>query len=35
LQELAATGRSEFLFTASPLPVAGGTGSPISPTALL
>jgi kynurenine formamidase len=35
LQELAATGRGEFLFTASPLPVVGGTGSPISPTAVL
>ncbi len=32
---LAATGRHEFMFAASPLPVAGGTGSPISPMALL
>ncbi len=35
LQELAATGRTQFLFAASPLPVAGGTGSPISPIAVL
>jgi kynurenine formamidase len=35
LQPLAATGRSEFLFAASPLPVVGGTGSPISPMAIL
>lgn len=35
LQELAATGRSQFLFAASPLPVVGGTGSPISPVAVL
>jgi kynurenine formamidase len=35
LQPLAATGRSEFLFAASPLPVVGGTGSPISPMAVL
>ena len=32
---LAATGRAEFFFAASPLPVAGGTGSPISPMAVL
>ncbi|MGE0418421.1 MAG: cyclase family protein [Acetobacteraceae bacterium] len=35
LQSLAETGRHEFLFAASPLPVTGGTGSPISPMALL
>jgi kynurenine formamidase len=35
LQQLAATGRAQFLFAASPLPVAGGTGSPISPIAVL
>jgi kynurenine formamidase len=32
---LAATGRAEFMFAASPLPVVGGTGSPISPMAVL
>ena len=35
LQELATTGRHEFLFVASPLPVVGGTGSPINPIAIL
>jgi kynurenine formamidase len=35
LDSLAATGRFEFLFAASPLPVVGGTGSPISPMAVL
>ncbi len=35
LKPLADTGRHEFLFAASPLPVLGGTGSPISPMALL
>jgi kynurenine formamidase len=35
LQPLAATGRHSFLFAASPLPVVGGTGSPISPMAIL
>jgi len=35
LQPLAAAGRPAFLFAASPLPVAGGTGSPISPIAIL
>jgi kynurenine formamidase len=35
LHELAMTGRPEFLFVASPLPVVGGTGSPINPTAIL
>jgi kynurenine formamidase len=35
LHELAATGRHEFMFVASPLPVLGGTGSPINPIAIL
>ena len=35
LHQLAATGRREFLFAASPLPVVGGTGSPINPMAIL
>jgi kynurenine formamidase len=35
LKALAATGRHMFLFAASPLPVVGGTGSPISPMAIL
>jgi kynurenine formamidase len=35
LHDLAAAGRAEFMFAASPLPVAGGTGSPISPMAVL
>ena len=35
LKPLADTGRHTFLFTASPLPVVGGTGSPISPMAIL
>ncbi len=35
LKHLADSGRSTFLFAASPLPVTGGTGSPISPMALL
>jgi kynurenine formamidase len=35
LQELAMTNRHEFLFIASPLPVVGGTGSPINPIAIL
>ncbi len=35
LKPLADTGRAEFMFAASPLPVTGGTGSPISPMALL
>jgi kynurenine formamidase len=35
LKHLADTGRHAFLFAASPLPVAGGTGSPISPMAIL
>ena len=32
---LAATGRQQFMFAASPLPVVGGTGSPIAPMAIL
>ncbi len=35
LHDLAATGRNQFMFAASPLPVVGGTGSPISPMAIL
>ena len=35
LKPLAETGRHRFLFAASPLPVVGGTGSPISPLAIL
>ena len=35
LGALAASKRFEFMFAASPLPVAGGTGSPISPMAIL
>ena len=35
LKPLAETGRSSFLFTAAPLPVTGGTGSPITPMAIL
>jgi kynurenine formamidase len=35
LQPLAESGRATFLFAASPLPVSGGTGSPISPMAVL
>jgi kynurenine formamidase len=35
LHELASTGRREFLFAVSPLPVVGGTGSPISPIVIL
>jgi kynurenine formamidase len=35
LRPLADTGRHSFLFAASPLPVVGGTGSPISPMAIL
>jgi kynurenine formamidase len=32
---LAQAGRGEFLFAAAPLPVVGGTGSPIAPIAVL
>ncbi|HVZ08924.1 cyclase family protein [Rhodopila sp.] len=35
LRDLAAAGQGAFLFAASPLPVVGGTGSPISPIAIL
>jgi kynurenine formamidase len=35
LHELAKAGRYEFLFVATPLPIAGGTGSPINPIAIL
>lgn len=35
LHELATTGCREFQFIASPLPVAGGTGSPINPLAII
>jgi kynurenine formamidase len=35
LKPLAEAGRHSFLFVASPLPVVGGTGSPISPLAIL
>jgi kynurenine formamidase len=35
LHELATSGRHEFLFVASPLPVVGGTGSPVNPVAIL
>jgi len=35
LDTLAAAGRTTFMFAASPLPVVGGTGSPISPIAIL
>jgi kynurenine formamidase len=35
LKPLSETGRHTFMFAASPLPVEGGTGSPISPMAIL
>lgn len=35
LEELALAGRSEFLFVAAPLPIEGGTASPVSPLAVL
>lgn len=35
LAPLAATGASEFLFVATPLPIAGGTASPLAPVAVL
>ncbi|HEX2316014.1 MAG TPA: cyclase family protein [Thermomonospora sp.] len=35
LEELAATGRRDFLFVAAPLAVEGGTGSPLTPVAVL
>jgi hypothetical protein len=34
LQEFAALGVPEFLFVAAPLPIVGGTGSPITPLAI-
>jgi kynurenine formamidase len=35
LDELASSGRHEFLFVAAPLRVVGGTGSPLNPLAIL
>lgn len=35
LEDLAATGRTEFLFVAAPLVIEGGTASPINPLAIL
>jgi kynurenine formamidase len=35
LKPLAAHGRATFLFVAAPLPVVGGTGSPLAPVAVL
>lgn len=35
LKELAATGRHEFLFVTSPLPIEGATASPVAPVAVL
>ena len=35
LQPLATYGQSQFLFVAAPLPVVGGTGSPLAPVAVL
>ncbi len=35
LQALAEAGATEFLFFAAPLPIAGGTGSPVVPVAVL
>ncbi len=35
LQPLAAAGATEFLFVAAPLPIAGATGSPVAPVAVL
>ncbi|HYL23424.1 MAG TPA: cyclase family protein, partial [Burkholderiales bacterium] len=35
LDSLARAGATEFLFMASPLPIVGGTGSPIAPLAVL
>ena len=35
LAPLAETGATAFLFVATPLPIAGGTGSPVSPVAVL
>jgi kynurenine formamidase len=35
LKELGETGQSTFLFVAAPLPIVGGTGSPVTPLAVL
>ncbi len=35
LQPLAEAGGTEFLFVATPLPIVGGTGSPVAPVAVL
>ncbi|MEV0384235.1 cyclase family protein [Nonomuraea sp. NPDC050643] len=35
LEELARTGRTEFVFVAAPLRIEGGTGSPLTPLAIL
>lgn len=35
LKELGETGRTSFMFAATPLPFVGGTGSPVSPIAIL
>jgi kynurenine formamidase len=35
LDELAAAGQAEFLFVAAPLPIEGGTASPLTPVAVL
>lgn len=35
LEELARTGRHDFLFVAAPLTIEGGTGSPVNPVAVL
>ncbi|TDD11411.1 cyclase family protein [Nonomuraea deserti] len=35
LEELAAAGRTEFVFVAAPLRIEGGTGSPLTPLAIL
>jgi kynurenine formamidase len=35
LDELAATGRTDFVFVAAPLRIEGGTGSPVNPLAIL
>jgi kynurenine formamidase len=34
LQALASHGQGSFMFMASPLPVVGGTGSPLAPVAV-
>ncbi len=35
LEELAAAGRGTFVFVAAPLRIEGGTGSPLTPLAIL